>query len=636
LIIPAAATINGNHPGPSGDALRSIQNWLEQGNALFHQQQWAKAAAAYREVARLDPNSADAWRLLGLAQQNASELSAAEESFARCLALAPGRVDATICYAFLLNHMGQPQRAVELLEPVLANAPLLGVAWLVLGNAYQLLGAMPAAIGATRQAVKHSPGQREVPLQLADLLLNVWALDECEDVLRRLLAEHPTFAAAWSLLGICLRSQARHNESLAALRQALALDRSAHYHSKYLAGLQYVEGASREVLLETHQEWNRFHGCERSAQVLAARPRPAKLRLGFVSADFGSHPIGYLALAALERLDKRRAELFFYSDRARDDQITARFRQVSDAWRSVRGQTDEQLAEQIRGDGVHILFDLAGHFNERFTLFRHKPAPVQITWLGYVGTTGLATMDFLLADRFHVAPGEEHCYSERVLRMSHGYACYCPPSDAPDVAPLPALARGHVTLGCFNNPAKYSPRLLDAWGAILRDLPSAQLLLKFGGLDQPRMRKRLSDEFQSRGIGVDCVLLEPMSPHHETLAAYGRVDLALDTQPYSGGLTTCEALWMGVPVVAFPGRTFAGRHSTSHLTNAGLSEFVAADWESYVELAVRSASDLPRLASWRTKLRGQVQASPLCDAPHFAEDLLSILERCWTDPLDIS
>jgi predicted O-linked N-acetylglucosamine transferase (SPINDLY family) len=296
----------------------------------------------------------------------------------------------------------------------------------------------------------------------------------------------------------------------------------------------------------------------------------------------------------------------------------------------VKGQTDDQVAEQIRADGIHILFDLVGHFGERMGLFAKKPAPVQISWLGYVGTTGLSAIDYVLADRFHVAAGEEQYYSERVLRMPHGYACYLPPPAAPDVGPLPAHASARLTFGCFNNPAKYSPQLLDAWGRILQALPTSQLLLKFGGLDQAGVRSRLYGEFHQRGVDPSRVLLEPMSPHFEALNAYNRVDLALDTQPYSGGLTTCEALWMGVPVVTFPGLTFAGRHSTSHLYNAGYPQFVASNWSGYVELAVRWGSDWQALATVRGTMRKQVQRSALCDREQFAREFVELLAQCWT------
>jgi predicted O-linked N-acetylglucosamine transferase (SPINDLY family) len=613
------------------ETLTSLENWLLRGKALASEQRWPEAVAAFLQAVQLDGNDPDAWWNLGLAQQNAQDLSAAEQAFARCLAIAPGRLDATICYAQLLNEIGQPERALELLAPALQRAPQLGIAWLILGNAYKTLGDIPAAIDATRRAVAYTPQPFEAQFLLADLLSRVWRLDECEAVLEGLLAQQPNYADARVLLGICLRAQARHVESLAALRHSLVLQHDPHRHSIYLAGLHYVEGTTPQSLLAAHREWNRLSG-GLADPVTACPPTgraPGKLRLGFVSADFASHPIGYLALPALQALDKSRVEMVCYSDRTSEDDITAQFRHAATAWRTIRGRSDDEVADQIRADGVHLLFDLAGHFGERMTLYRHKPAPRQISWLGYVGTTGLAMIDFLLADRFHIPAGEDHCYIESVLRLPADYACYQPPEVTPPVGSLPAFSAGRVTFGCFNNPAKYSPRLFDAWAAVLRETPGSQLFLKFGGLDQPRFAARLAQEFAKRSIDPNRLILEPMAPHYEALEAYGRVDLALDTQPYSGGLTTCEALWMGVPVVTFPGPTFAARHSTSHLSNAGLSQFVAADWNGYVELALRWSRDLPALAALRLSLRDQLRTSRLCDASAFAADFLRVLETCW-------
>ena len=256
--------------------------------------------------------------------------------------------------------------------------------------------------------------------------------------------------------------------------------------------------------------------------------------------------------------------------------------------------------------------------------------PVQITWLGYVGTTGLSAMDYLLADRFHVREGEEAFYSEQILRMPHDYVCYSPPEDAPDVTLLPALAMGRVTFGCFNNAFKLGPAILDAWAQILLRVPSSQLLIKNRSLNQSELRNRLHAHFAQQGIPPQRVLLEGGSPHLELLAEYGRVDLALDTQPYSGGLTTCEALWMGVPVITFPGKSFAGRHSTSHLVNAGLEQFIAHDLGGYIELAVDWAGRVKELTALRSQMRSQLANSPLCNAKEFAGDLLSLLRQAVT------
>jgi predicted O-linked N-acetylglucosamine transferase (SPINDLY family) len=343
--------------------------------------------------------------------------------------------------------------------------------------------------------------------------------------------------------------------------------------------------------------------------------------------DFTIGPTGFLALAALEQLDRQKCWLACYADRPWEDAYTARFRQAAAAWRTIWHLSDEELAAQVLRDEIDVLVDLGGHVGRRLLAFARRPAPWQVTWLGYVGTTGLDTMDGLIADRFHVPPGEEAAYTETVLRMPHDYICYGPPEDAPPVGPLPALARGDWTYGCFNNPAKFHPGLFDLWAEILRRVPGARLLLKYGGLDQAPLQERIGRQFAARGVDPARLVFEGWSEHRGLLARYGEVDLALDPQPYSGGLTTCEALWMGVPVVTFPGRTFAGRHATSHLHHAGLAQFVARTPQEYVDLAVSWSQRPQELATLRAGLREQVRRSPLCDAAAFARDWLALLHQ---------
>jgi predicted O-linked N-acetylglucosamine transferase (SPINDLY family) len=260
-------------------------------------------------------------------------------------------------------------------------------------------------------------------------------------------------------------------------------------------------------------------------------------------------------------------------------------------------------------------------------VFARKPAPVEITWIGYEGTTGLAAMDYLLADRHVLPEGAEQFYRERVLRMPDGYLCYDPPADSPPPSPPPSLQKGFATFGSFNNPAKITAEVVAVWAEILRRAPAARLTMKYRGLDEPGLRSRYLDLFASHGIEPQRLELLPWSSYAEYLAAYQQVDVALDPFPFSGSATTCEALWMGVPVVTCPGETFASRHSLSHLSNLGLTETIAANLDQYVDRAISLAGDLPRLAELRSGLRQRMAASALCDGSRFAAHLASLLGR---------
>jgi predicted O-linked N-acetylglucosamine transferase (SPINDLY family) len=448
----------------------------------------------------------------------------------------------------------------------------------------------------------------------------------------------PDFADARSNLGNMLKDQRRLDEAVECFRRAaeLAPDR-ADVCSNVLLTLQYRPGTTLADLAAAHAEYDRLH----AAPLRTARPYEndrdpqRRLRLGFVSADFGRHPVGYFLVRVLENLGPTQCETVCYSDRTVADDLSERLRTAAAVWRDASGASDERLAAEIRADRIDILFDLAGHTaKNRLPVFARKPAPLAITWAGYVGTTGLTAIDYILADRYQIPPGAEVHYREQVLRMPDGYVCYDPSGDAPPVGPLPALAAGQVSFGCFNNLAKIGPQVVVVWADVLRRVPRSRLVLKYKGIDDPAVAQGLAAEFAGRGIDPQRVVCLGRSPHAELLAAYNQVDLALDPFPYSGGLTTCEALWMGVPIVTCPGETFAGRHSLSHLANVGLTETVARDFDEYVEIAASLAGDLPRLAALRARLRERMAASPLCDGRRFAANLMTLLRdvwRQWTD-----
>jgi predicted O-linked N-acetylglucosamine transferase (SPINDLY family) len=294
--------------------------------------------------------------------------------------------------------------------------------------------------------------------------------------------------------------------------------------------------------------------------------------------------------------------------------------------------SEDALSARIRDDRIDVLFDLAGHgMGARLQVFAQRSAPVQVKWVGFAGSTGIEQMDYLIADPVHVPPGEEDRYDERILRLPDSYVCYTAPDYAPDPGPPPCLEAGAVTFGSFNQPAKITAPLAACWARVLERVPGSRLLLKFHNLEQARVQAHFREMFTAAGADPARIMLEGGAPHAELLAAYDRVDVALDSFPYSGGLTTCEALWMGVPVVTFPGETFSGRHCASHLHAVGLDELVAADEDGYVALAATLAADTQRRAGWRRELRARTAASPLCDGPRFAAALDAALRGAWRD-----
>jgi protein O-GlcNAc transferase len=294
---------------------------------------------------------------------------------------------------------------------------------------------------------------------------------------------------------------------------------------------------------------------------------------------------------------------------------------------------DAALARFIQSNDIDILIDLGG-FGDfgRINVCGHRPAPLQVKWVGsQFHSTGLASIDYFLTDRWETPAGYEAFYTEKLLRMPDGYICYLPPAYAPEIGPLPAARNGYITFGCLNNLMKMTPTTLKVWAEILHAVPDSHLLLRCPQFSDPGPRERIGKYFADQGISSGRLQFSGRAVHREFLNTYNEIDIALDPFPYSGGLSTCEAVYMGVPVLALAGEIFAARHSVSHLSNAGLQDWIAYSTEEYVAKAIKFAADLPGLANFRGNLRRRVTNSPLCDAPRFGKNLGAALRKIWVE-----
>jgi predicted O-linked N-acetylglucosamine transferase (SPINDLY family) len=350
-------------------------------------------------------------------------------------------------------------------------------------------------------------------------------------------------------------------------------------------------------------------------------------RLGFLSGDFRTHPAGILVLPTLEALARAGHRFVCYSTSRRADAMTARFRAAASEWRDSAGLADAAVADRIRTDRIDLLFDLSGFTaGQRLAVLAAKPAPVQISWAGYPGTTGLAAIDYLLADAHQLPDEAERFYSEAVIRLPHSYVCHEPPAEAPALA---ARGPGPILFGSFNALKKITEPALDAWASILASLPESRLLVKATALDCPATRQRFAERLAARGIGGERLLLRGGSSRAAHLAAMGSADIGLDSFPYSGGVTTLECLWMGLPVITMPGESFASRHSLGYLATVGLGELRADSVGSYVDRALALARDADRLGALRAGLRSRLLASPLCDVGQFARHFERACREAW-------
>jgi len=608
------------------------------GEAYRAQGQLNEALACYRRALGLNPSYLAAHHNLGLALRQGGRLEEALACFRRALDLNPREAQTHLNLGNLLKDLGQLEAAVAAYGQALQLVPGHPGALNNLGNAFQHQGRLDEAVACYRRVLELQPDHAPAWSNLGNALKEQGHWTEALACQRKSLALDPQNAQTLSNLGAALKEQGRLDEALTCFREAL--DRwpdSPALHSNCVAALQYAPESTPATLAEAHAAYQQRHAAplEPTTPLSAGPAQRDRLRVGFLSPDLRWHPVGRFLVRVFEHLAQQPLELYAYCDHRAADGVTARLRAAAPAWREVAGMDDATLAAQIAADRIDVLFDLAGHTaHNRLLVFARRPAPLQITWLGYEGTTGLKTIDCLLADRFMAPAESEPHFVERVLRMPDGYVCYDPPADAPEPGPLPALSRAAVTFGSFSNLAKVNPQVVARWAEILSRVPQSRLVLKAAPLADAGVCDYYRGQFAQGGIPGERLLLRPHDSYSAYLSAYQEIDIVLDPFPFSGSAVTCDALWMGVPVVTLAGATFAGRHGLSHLSNVGLPEFVADSPQRYVDLAVETAGDLPRLAALRATLRQRMAASPLCDGPRFAAHLATLLHTAWRERIE--
>ncbi len=595
-----------------------------------------QAAACYQCALHLNQDLSETHNNLGIVFKDRGKLDQAVACYQRALELKPDFALAHYNLGDAWRDQGKLDQAAACYRRAVQLKPEFALAHYNLGNTWKDRGNLEEAVACYRRALELKPDHAWAHNDLGIAFKDVGKLDQAVAYFQRAVRLKPDFAAAHNNLGGAWRIRGKLDEAVACFQRALQLKPDfAVVHSNLLYATQNRVGVTLSELAAVHAEYDRLHAAPlRTAWPEHENDRDPhrRLRLGFVSPDFVRHPVGFFLIRVLENLDRDHCETVCYCDRILKDDLTARFQAAATIWRDVNGLSDRELTEEILADRIDILFDLAGHTaHNRLLVFARKPAPIQITWIGYEGTTGLEAIDYILADSYTIPAGQELWYREQVLRMPRGYVCYDPPKTAPETGPLPAATNGYIRFGSFNNLAKINPQVIEVWARVLDRVPDSRLVLKYQGLESESVRRRYRGLFTTFGVDPLRVELTPPCAYAGYLSAHGEVDIALDPFPFGGGITTCDALWMGVPVITCPGETFASRHALSHLANAGLTETIAGTLEEYVELAVSLAGDLPRLASLRAGLRERMAASSLCDGERLAANLMHVVRGVWQE-----
>jgi len=654
-------------------ALKSLpdqaQYWLSYVDALTRAGRLTEAEARTREMAMRFPEHGGIWKVSGELLMHLGRTEDALVSFIKAAELLKEDANAQVSFGNLFTAFGRVKEAEDSYRRALMRDPAHAVAHSNLGNLYKERGNLGEADACYRRALAITPDSAEMLTNLGSTLRDMGRPSEAEACYRRALELKPDFTAAHNNLGNVLKEQGRLMEAEASYRRALAFkpDFAAAHNNlgdvlKDLGKFVDAEISYRKAL-EIEPDFDKarnnllflISGMARCAPALCVEeashygrlmtkrvqakfsawtcePLPQRLRVGVVSGDLRNHPVGYFLESLLTHIDPARIDLIAYPTTHQSDELTARIKPRFSGWKPLLGLSDFSAARLIHADGVHALLDLSGHTaHNRLPVFAWKPAPVQASWLGYFATTGVAEMDYLLADEVGVPETQRELFTEKLWYLPDTRLCFTPPETALPVSTLPALKNNYITFGCFQNLAKVSDDVLMAWAHILACLPGAKLRWQCKQFESHAVVAQLARRLQHCGIDIDRVALYGSVPRDAYLQAHAEVDLILDTFPYPGGTTTCEAMWMGVPTLTLAGATLLSRQGASLLTAAGLKEWVVADVTDYVDKAIAFARNVPELARLRLELRQKVSASPVFDAVRFASNLESALWGMWQE-----
>lgn len=644
------------------------------GNALRAQGRLQDAVGSYRQAVALRPQQAAGHHNLGIALMELGRLTEAEASYRQALACDPGFVPSMFNLGLALKEQGRLDEAEAAWRRVVVLVPEHVDAHLSLGVLMAERHRLNDAEISLRCALALNPDDPRVCVNLGLVLRLIGRLRESEVLLRQVINLHPDHADAWCNLGVVLKDLRRLNEAQTCFERALqasergvfpeAVNNLGHLHEiqgrvqpaqdcfrqalawqpdfieardNLLFNLNYQGKASPEFMLQEARAYG---------EVVAARAMPftqwqgsfepqRALRVGLVSGDLRRHPVGHFAESALVALANQahaRLGLHVYDTHGLRDDLSERVQRSCQAWSDVTALTDAELAARIHADGIDVLIDLSGHtaFN-RLPVFAWRPAPVQVSWLGYFATTGVAEMDWFLGDPWTLPEHLDAQFTERIWRLPETRLCFTPPDADVPVSSLPSSNGQPFTFGCFNNLSKMGDEVVALWARVLQAVPGSRLMLKASQFDEPSVCDDVRARFAAHGIVGDTLLLSGRSSREDYLRAYHQVDIGLDPFPFTGGTTTIESLWMGVPVLTLAGDRLLARQGVGMMMNAGLPDWVVDSADAYVERAAAWAGDVAALVALRGRLREQVLASPLFDATRFARHLKQALRGMWQE-----
>jgi predicted O-linked N-acetylglucosamine transferase (SPINDLY family) len=604
------------------------QNQIDTLANLYQSGQMAKTESFCRELLQSHPQSLIVINVLGAALKDQGKLKDAIQAFSKVIQLKPDYIEAYYNRGVVLQELGQLSKAVDSYNKAIQLKPDYVQAYNNSGLALQELGQLDKALKSCEQAIQLKPDYAQAYNNRGVVLQELEQLDKALNSYEQAIQLKPDFAEAYNNRGNALKEIGQVDEAIDSYDKAIQFkpDYAVAYSNRNFA-LNYSSELTQTDIFQKHLEFEKQFGrkiLENKLNPLFNKRRNTRLKVGYISADFNNHSVGYFFEPLLKSHDKGSIEIYCYYNNARADDTTKRLMEESEHWRSIVGMNDKDVVNLIRKDSIDILVDLVGHTaNNRLTVFTYKPAPIQVTWLGYPNTTGLSAIDYRFTDDVVDPIGRtDDLHSEKLIRLQNGFLCYQGDKLLPPNSALPCLKREHITFGSFNNLSKVTHQVVKIWSKILQSVPNSHLLLKSKQLSDAKTKSRYIEMFKHEGIPENRLELYSWLPgKEEHMELYNSIDIGLDPFPYNGTTTTCEALWMGVPVITMFGNLHAGRVGASIMTHANLENLIAMGTDEYVNMAVKYANNTDYLVKLRNELRSKILRSALCDNNAFAKNI---------------
>ena len=504
-----------------------------------------------------------------------------------------------------------------------------------LGGALCNLGKFSESIDSCQRAIKIKPNFAEAYNNLGNTFKLLDEYKKAKSCYEKAIQINPNFADAYNNLGTVFRVLREFEKAITCYEKAIYLkpDHDYAHSSKLFSSLYFEKVDPKNYLSQAKKFRSSLKPINDNLLVkYQFKTKPKKLRIGFVSGDFREHPVGFFLLDTLNHLKNENLELIAYSNSLKKDSLSVKLKSHFTNWREIESQSNMDVINVIRKDGIHILIDLSGHSRKnRLPIFINKPAQIQVSWASYAASTGIPEIDYMIGDRFVTPKNESGHFTEKIFRLPNMWVCFSVPDFDVQISDPPVIKNGYVTFGSFNNLSKINDKVISLWSKILIAIPKSKIFLKTKELNNLYLKEKIISKFKENGINLNSIILEGGSPRSELLNSYNKVDISLDTFPYSGGVTSLEAIWMGVPVLTKKGFRFISHTTESINHNLGMSDWIANDENEYVKKAIKFSTDLELLTEINKNLRRTALKSPLFNSTLFAKQLNNAFWEMWNN-----